>query len=148
MEVVKANNKSEIVAVVTVAANFSDESKYVVVDIDITSNSYWSFIESGIGCIFLLKDQDKIVGGLGAIKYPDLHSGVLTAVETFWYVLPEYRGEGLKLLDAYEQWASDNNCGKMAMIHMVDSMPKALEKLYTRRGYQLIEKHYVKEVPE
>lgn len=48
------------------------------------------------------------------------------------------------LVDAYEAYAERLGCQKKAMVHMVDSYPDILEKLYLKRGYRLVEKHYVK----
>lgn len=141
-----ATTIEDVDAVAQAAYNFSKESKFVKVDPNRPRETYWPFIQKGIGAMFLLVKDDVIVGGLGCLKYPDLHSGEIFAVETFWYVLPEHRGKGLLLLNAYEKWAKDNGCVKCAMIHMIDSMPDVLERLYFRRGYELIEKHYVKEI--
>ncbi len=70
----------------------------------------------------------------------------MIAVETFWFVAPEHRGIGIRLFNAFEKWAKDNQCSKTAMIHLTDSMPERLEQLYLKRGYRLIEKHYVKDL--
>jgi GNAT superfamily N-acetyltransferase len=68
------------------------------------------------------------------------------AVETFWFVHPDHRGQGLSLLVEFEKWGKREGCQTLAMIHMVDSFPDKLETLYRRRGYKLIEKHYLKEI--
>lgn len=141
-----AKTKEDISKVAHMAYEFTKESKHVKVDPDRPAESYWPLIQKGIGAMLMLEEGNEVVGGLGCIKYPDMHSGELFAVETFWYVLPEYRGKGVLLLEAYEQWAKDNGCLKCAMIHMVDSMPAVLERFYRIRGYELIEKHYVKEI--
>lgn len=141
-----ANSIEDVDNLAVMAYNFTKESKYVIVDKNRPRETYWPLIQSGVGAMLMLEDNGILVGGLGCLKYPDLHSGELFAVETFWYVLPEHRGAGLLLLEAYEKWARDNGCVKCAMIHMVDSMPEKLEVVYKRKGYSLIEKHYVKEL--
>lgn len=132
--------------IASVMAEFGNRSEFVNVDVDYTAQKYATMISNGTATFLTLEVDGKIVGGLGCIKYPDLHDGVLTAVETVWFVHPDYRGYGMKLFDAYEQWAKNNGCKKIAMIHMVDSYPEILEKLYRRRGYRLMEKHYIKEI--
>lgn len=141
-----AKTKEDIREVAYMAYNFVNESAHVKVDPEIPAKSYWDMIQNGNAEMMMLMEGDKCVGGLGCIKYPDLHSGELFAVETFWYVLPDYRGAGITLLERFEQWAKDNNCVKCAMIHLVDSMSSVLERLYKMRGYKLVEKHYVKEL--
>jgi len=134
----------EIPVITQLCKKFEQATSHVTVDIEHSIKSYTRFIESGIGTMLLLKKDGEIIGGLGCLKYPDLHSGELTAVETFWFVDPQHRGKGLKLFDAFEAWADKHGCVNKAMIHMVDSYPDILEKLYIRKGYKLIEKHYVK----
>jgi len=138
----------EIPVITKLCKAFEQATEHVEVDIDHSVASYTSFIKNGIGAMLLLKHAGTIIGGLGCLKYPDLHSGKLTAVETFWFVTPDHRGRGLMLLDAFESWGKRHGCKKLAMVHMVDSYPGILEKLYIRKGYKLIEKHYVKEVGE
>ena len=134
----------EILAVITMAKNFEDHTDFVLVDVEYATKFYVNLIGKDGGVIFVIKKDGKIVGGIGGLIGPDLHYPRMIAVETFWFVLPEYRGEGMKLLDAFEQWAKENKCDCVAMIHLADSHPKALEKIYKRKGYQLIENHYLK----
>jgi GNAT superfamily N-acetyltransferase len=128
--------------------NFEKDSEFIKVDVDHTDKTYRELIKKGIGQVFLLFDGETLMGGLGCIKSPDLHSGELTAIETFWYVAPEYRTgfNGMELFFRFEQWAKEEGCKKIAMIHLSDSSPERLERLYARMGYKLAEKHYVKAV--
>lgn len=120
-------------------------SKYIRVDVEYSVKQYVSMIKGGWGVVFALKnDAGEMVGGLGAIKAPDLHCGYMTAIETFWFTNPDSRGHGLLLLDAFEAWGKEFGCRRFAIVHLVDSMPERLSVLYKRRGYKLIESHYVK----
>lgn len=142
---IKAASPADIHAVAVMAKNFEDHTAHVKVDPDYTAKVYLNMIAKGIGVVFaLLNKEGEIVGGIGGLKGPDLHFPRTVAVETFWFILPEYRGEGLKLLRRFEEWAVENKCDAVAMIHLVDSQPEILERIYERRGYELIEKHYVK----
>lgn len=129
-----------------VMEQFSGGSEFVTVDIEYTAATYARMIAKDQATFLTLEVDNQIVGGLGCIRYPDLHNGLLTAVETVWFVHPDHRGYGMKLFDAFEEWAKKHGCKRLAMIHMVDSYPEILEKLYQRRGYKLIEKHYLKEI--
>lgn len=107
------------------------------------------FISSGTGVIFYLEDDDgQIVGGIGGIKYPCLLTGKLTAVELFWYVDKERRSGtgGVRLFDAFEEWAKAHGCAKVAMVYLPCSMPERLYAFYERRGYRLAEMHFEKEI--
>lgn len=125
---------------------FEQASSHVKVDSAYATESHWKLVKSGIGIIFMLEENGELIGGLGAIKFPDLNNGEMTAVECFWLVDPEHRGKGLTLLDAYEEWYEKEGCAKGAMIHLVDSYPKALRRLYRMRGYKPTEEHHVRRV--
>lgn len=125
---------------------FEEETAFVKVDVVYTGAKYESMVRRGNAHLFIMEDEGKMIGGLGCVVGPDLHTPRIIAVETYWYVHPDYRGMGRKLLDYFEQWAKDNGCNATAMICMTDSMSDSLEHLYFRRGYKLIEKHYLKEV--
>jgi hypothetical protein len=131
-------------------ARFKDDSKCVSINVPYAQKYYRTMIENKMGQVFLLCDEEtgSVHGGLACIKGPVPHSGQMVAVELFWYVAPEYRGSlgALELLVAFENWAKENQCSSCALIHMMDSQPERLEKLYLRMGYKLLEKHYIKEV--
>ena len=106
-------------------------------------------IRSGNGVVLLsVGDEGEIQGGICAIKGRDRHDGTLYAVEDFFFVFPQYRKMGVahELLEAFESWARDEKCHKVAMIHLVDSYPEVLKKFYEVNGYKLIELHYAKDL--
>lgn len=136
---------SDIPALMLVMKNFEAETGYVKVDVDLCTANYTKFCEQGIAEIAALRSgSGELVGGLGCIIHDDLHWPRKMAVETFWFVLPEYRGDGLKLFAEFEKIAKERGCDYTAMIHLTDSHPEALEKIYRRKGYELVEKHYVR----
>lgn len=136
--------KTNIATAVT--KGFDSESKFVTTHEEYTNNKYITMIEEGIAHVLVIDDDGVIKGALGFIVAPDLHEDVTVAVETFWFVLPEYRGGGKELMFAFEKMAKELGCKRTAMIHMVDSMPDTLETFYQKNGYKLIEKHYTKEI--
>lgn len=146
MEVVSVFTPERVRTVLAACAPFCTESEFVSLDLDQSTFLYTRLIQRHGGAVFGLFDGGVCVGGLGAVLGPDLHSGARMAIETFWFVDRAHRGEGIKLLDAFEGWGASMGCAKLAMVHLVDSMPQALEKFYLRRGYRLAELHYLKEV--
>ena len=135
---------SEMRRVTEFMKQFELASKFVTVDIDHATRTYENMIDGGIAVVMVIEDDGEIAGSLGFIVSQDLHSGEKIMVETFWFTDPKKRGCGLLLLDAYEKYADEYNMDKIAMVHMMDSYPESLCKLYLRRGYELIEKHFVK----
>jgi len=125
---------------------FEQASEFVKVDIDHATKTYEGMIDQGIAVVMVLEHEKKLIGSLGFIVADDLHSGDKMTVETFWFTDPKKRGHGLMLLEVYEEYSKKIGSKKIAMVHMTDSYPERLEKLYIKRGYKLIEKHYVKDL--
>jgi GNAT superfamily N-acetyltransferase len=137
----------EVLAIARLMKGFEEETAHVKVDPEYTNEKYKSMMGKGLATLFVLEtDEGEMVGSLGCIVGPDLHTPRIIAVETFWFVVPEHRGDGLMLMRYFEQWAKLKGCDAVAMIHMVDSSPDSLGHVYKRRGYTKIESHYLKEL--
>lgn len=105
----------------------------------------WTRLLEGTGTIMgMFNEFGDIEGALGGMHYPELNTGEVVAVELFWYMLPGSRGNGLKLLKAFERWAAEENCDHVAMIHLTTLQPERLGEIYLRLGYELFECHYIK----
>ena len=143
-------NSENLTALIANVIPFSEDSEFIRPDLDHAAKAYGEIVRNGMGEIFVMEDDDTrdFIGALACLKAPGLHDGKLMAIELFWYVTPKHRkgGKGLDLWYAFENWAKEQGCQQMAMIHMADSMPDILEKLYISRGYRLLEKHYVKDI--
>lgn len=105
-----------------------------------------SLIAQEIGQIFGMWNGEDLEGVLGVTVHPDPNDGELVANEQFWWVEPEARGNGVRLLQAFEAWAHERGCTRLMMVHLIDLTPEKLEKLYTRMGYRKVEVHYMKEI--
>lgn len=106
--------------------------------------SWTKFYGLGMGQIFKLEEDGKVVGAIGGMIYPDPNDGDLVASEMFWFVEPEARGGGIRLFIAFENWAKERGAKRIAMIHLQSLAPEALERLYFRKGYRKTESHYFK----
>ncbi len=102
------------------------------------------FLRDHSGIILLLESNGEILGALGGLVSHDPNNGSLVASELFWFVRPGARGNGLKLLQRFEEWARARNCSQLQMVHLMDSMPDRLARFYARHGFQAAEIHYVK----
>ena len=101
-------------------------------------------LESGTGTIILAEEDGAVDGAIGGVVYPEPYSGELVASEFFWFVRESSRGEGLRLYRAFEKWARDKGAVQIRMVHLHDSMPGKLSRVYERLGYTAVETHYVK----
>jgi GNAT superfamily N-acetyltransferase len=60
------------------------------------------------------------------------------AFEVVWWVEPEARGDGVRLLRAAEDWAIEQGIGKMQMV----APNERVGALYERMGYLPVETSY------
>jgi GNAT superfamily N-acetyltransferase len=89
-------------------------------------------------------DANVITGALGAVLAPGLFNAKTYATEAFWYVIPGYRGHGVELLLAFQEWAKNAGAHYVAMIHLLNLQPEHLSRLYRKMGYNPIETNYLK----
>lgn len=87
--------------------------------------------------IFVSEDRGGLVTGMiGLVRYPHHLSGALTCGEVFWYIAPESRGDGVRLLRQAEQWARNHGATVLEMIQPVGT---EVDVIYRRYGYQAVE---------
>lgn len=141
--IVRQLEPDEIEKILPLCDEFSNSSGFVAYKKDVFVNSWTQFILSGLGVIFILPEYK---GMLGALKFNDPNTGELIATELFWFVDASARGRGIKLLNAFEKWAKKEGCKKTIMVHLSDSIPEEVKKIYIRKGYIELETHYMKGV--
>lgn len=126
---------------------FVKEAKYPFkVDPELVIGNFKAVVNDEDFFVYVSEEDADLVGFLvGAINAP-LFSSDQTAVELGWFMVPEYRNgkDGLRLLTKFEAWAKDNNCRHVTMVD-IDPL-NDLDDLYSRKGYELTEKAYVKEI--
>jgi GNAT superfamily N-acetyltransferase len=108
---------------------------------------WMGLIKAGCGFAFTLVDErGDIKGGIGAVVNTDLNTGDKIAVEMFYYAMPEVRGNGLRLLPIIEDAARARGCKRFWMIHLEDGRSERMERFYGKRGYELKEHLYMKDL--
>ncbi len=144
MQVLQTNELDQLIPI---AKNFFGEADLVGGFVPEHFVATWyGLIEGGAGIIFGIKEGDKYVGVLGAIKYPDPNDGEIVCSEAFWYVNKESRGHGIGLLKQFESWAKEQGAKRITMAYLVDSMPDKVKNLYEHMGYRPKEVHYIKQI--
>jgi len=73
-----------------------------------------------------------------------VYNKALTASAIFWYSRPGHRGNGIRLFNAFENWALQIGAKRLSVGHLARLLPNKFEKFYRRRGYELNELHYTK----
>lgn len=129
--------KEDIPLIAEIGRSFHNEVPSIIntYNTDITIQSITALLDGGIGRLYGLVEDDKYVGVLLAIVAPDLFTGVLSAKELAWYVKPEHRRYGIKLLRRFEEDAVNEGVSSIFLCHLVDSMPDKVARLYTKLGY-------------
>lgn len=91
----------------------------------------------------VLEDRGGAIQGMfGALLHVHPMSGDTIATEVAWWVNPEERRGGLRLLKAAETWARERGACRMQMIA---PSPK-VEQFYQRVGFQKLETVYQRSV--
>jgi hypothetical protein len=81
-------------------------------------------------------------GVLAAVAAPHHLAPVMVASEIIWWIDPAWRGlAATRMLAAYEQWAVECECQFIGMVGL--GADPAVSKLYARRGYQAVERHFL-----
>jgi hypothetical protein len=108
---------------------------------------HWrGFLESGRGYMIGLWKETDLAGVMGFVLAPDMWNGDTMAIECLWYVRKQHRGGpgAMRLLFEFEKQAKRLGAVRTALIHLESLTPVELESVYLKRGYVLVEKHYVK----
>ena len=93
--------------------------------------------------VAVLEGNDGSVQGcfMGA-RIQNMISGQSTAVEVLFYVRPDKRGHGARLLAFAEQWAEDRGCKAMYLSCPASAVRAA--RYFEAKGYKLTECHFGK----
>jgi len=91
--------------------------------------------------------QDDMLVGVIAGKIANVpFSDYKIFQETLWYVLPKYRGHGLKLFRECEKYCKSIGISSIVMGNMANLNAEKMDKFYYSQGYKLMEKMYVKAI--
>ena len=96
---------------------------------------------------WVMEEDGRTVGMMGGVLSSmmfDKH--VKCFIETTWYVQPAFRRHGLKMLKTAEKFCVDLKIDKMIIGHMGVVDREKYEKVFGRKGFELYEQHYIKEL--
>ena len=85
--------------------------------------------------VLVLDREGVTVGMFGYFIHSHFISGEMFAGEVFWWVEPEFRGDGLKLIEEAKRRARLAGAKKLQMI----APNKRVARLYGRLGYEWVE---------
>lgn len=90
------------------------------------------------GAVFVSGSDASLTGTIVLLRFVQPFSGEVIVSELAWWVDPEARGDGVRLLRTAEAWALEH--GAIAM-QMIAPTPK-VERFYERLGYARVEVAY------
>lgn len=144
---VRELSTEEIPELLELARMFFVEGKFDGELSEETFVSYWKkLIELRVGAVLSVQSGSEVIGMIGIIKFQCNFTGRTMAMEGFWYVKPQFRGHGLKLLRAFENWAKSNSVSKIWMSHLARLNGDRMAVLYDKLGFSLAEHLYAKEI--
>lgn len=101
-----------------------------------------------LGFILVAENEGELVGMIGCFVQPFLlNKNYKMCTEAMWYVTPDHRAKTVarELMVSAEEEAEALGCDKMVMSALSTS-PTGIDAYYKRRGYELSETAYVKEI--
>jgi hypothetical protein len=84
------------------------------------------------------------MGAIGGVLVRDLNDHAVIAVEQFWFVTAEARGRGMRLLTEFDTVARVRGAARVTIGHIHSGRTDIWHKILARRGYTLLESHYIK----
>jgi GNAT superfamily N-acetyltransferase len=97
-------------------------------------------IEVPCGLLLVAETAGSIIGAIGMMATPHPYSGSLTLSEMFWYVAPEARGSGVKLLREAERWGKAIGARHIIMI----APDSRVSSFFQRMGYARLEEQFIR----
>lgn len=135
----------DIGAIVDMGTRFLRESEYAAV-MQPSRMHLAAFaarlLEREDAVIFLAFRAQQPVGMLAAYVFEHPYSGERTASELVWWVEPEHRGVGVRLLKAAEHWAKEQGATVIQMI----APNRHVGEFYRRVGYRPVETVFQRKV--
>lgn len=110
--------------------------------------SWANILGQGLGVILMAEGDEGPVGAVGAFLLPDIYTEDLIADEAFWFIDKDHRGGtlALRLFSALEKWAYEMGADRQNFVHLEKLQPARLKRLYEKKGYQVIQTLYQREV--
>ena len=97
-------------------------------------------IDEPHGLVLVAEHDGRITGHIGVVATLHPYSGLPVMSEMFWYVAPEARGAGVRLLKYAETWARANGIAHALMV----APDERVAAFYRRLGYARLEEQFIK----
>jgi GNAT superfamily N-acetyltransferase len=132
---------ADVPRMVEMGTRFVTETSYnsrMTVNPEQMAETAHMLIENPAGAVFVSEQAGEVVGMIGLLQFQHPISGESTVSELFWWVEPEHRGHGVRLLKRAERWARSIGAERLHMI----APTSQVGALYEALGYELLETAY------
>jgi GNAT superfamily N-acetyltransferase len=136
---------TDVPRLVAMGQRFRAESRYVSrlsENLEQMATLATHLITTEHGLVLVAERQDVVIGMIGLARFAHPISGEMTVGELFFWVEPEHRGHGLRLLRRAEAWAREQRATAIQLI----APTSEVGALYLRLGYTPLEISYQKEL--
>lgn len=116
----------------------TDYRRFMEVDPARLAGTIFDLLNNPDGAVFVSGNDATITGMIALLLFEHPFSGERTVFELVWWVDPESRGDGVRLLRAAEEWGRESGVRKMQMVAPNDRVGA----LYRRLGYEAVETSY------
>lgn len=139
---IREATEADVARIVEMGRRFRRETVYQRVPENVAQMTWLAhgLIAAEAGTILVAERDGALIGMLGLLVYSNPISGEWTAGELFFWVEPEHRGYGVRLLRRAEAWAVGHGASR---IQMIAPTPE-VETFYARLGYAAVEVAYDK----
>jgi GNAT superfamily N-acetyltransferase len=145
LDVIREATAADIPRLVDMGTRFLTETVYagrVLVNPAAMTRTLELLLTSDDGGLFVSEQDGAVTGMIGLLAFEHPITGERAAQELFWWVEPESRGHGVRLLKRGEEWAATVGAQHL---HMIAPTP-AVGQLYERLGYGYLESAYQKAI--
>ena len=146
MPVRKAEAKDKYEFLFLVKESLKENKAPFKLDLELMASNFDVFIAEDRFEIFVLEKPEGLVGILIGVVSNPIFSYDLQSTELLWFVTEEHRGSSgsIRLVKEFEKWSLSKG---VKIISMADQHQlKDLSPMYSRLGYDLYEKTYIKGV--
>lgn len=138
MGLIRRATADDTVRLIEMGQNFVEGTDYKVlisVKPERLADTIASVLGNPDGVVLVSGSDATLTGMIAMLAYDHPFSGERTAFEIVWWVEPEARGDGIRLLRAAEAWAREQGATAVQMVAPNDRVGA----LYQRLGYAPVE---------
>lgn len=139
---IREATEKDIPALVEMGRDFFDLTGLPIeYDEDSVAGMIENLIDGENAVVFVDEEVKSAIAGLVYPFY--FNTSIISGNEMFWWVSPEKRGSGLKLMDKLENWARDKGADLFQVTCLHEGHAK-IGEYYQRRGYKPTEHNYMR----